>query len=78
MIFGPQAPWPQIQQIAVSESELIYVLDSVGRITIINKDLNNQENGIIFVHKQSLGTRQFFLLSEVSGIFKSNDPVDQV
>eukprot|EP00347_Sterkiella_histriomuscorum_P003375 403364535 len=62
MIFGQQGPLPLIQQVQISPTGLIYVMDTVGRITIINKDLQNDENGVIFVFKKSFGSKQFHIL----------------
>lgn len=41
----------------MSTSGLIFVMDTIGRITIINKDLQTDENGVIFVMKKTIGTK---------------------
>lgn len=64
-------------QVAISESDLIYVLDSIGRVTVINRELNNPEHGVIFVLKKTNGAKKFFLLSELQG-FTVNEPKDSV
>lgn len=36
-------------------------MDVTGRVTIINKDLNNEDHGIIFILKKSLDATGFHL-----------------
>ena len=62
MIFGQQRPLPQIQQVKISKCGLLYVMDTIGRITIINRDLANDEHGVIFILKKTIGTRGFDIL----------------
>jgi hypothetical protein len=44
-----------------ASSDLIFVMDSIGRVTVINKDLANEEHGVIFVLKKSTSATRFFL-----------------
>lgn len=65
------------KQVFVAESGLIFVLDVEGVVTIVNKDLANDKNGIIHVMKnmpcEIIG---FSLLSEKDG-FLPNEPHDK-
>ena len=69
-IFGEQGPWPQLKQVALSESELVYILDSSGRITVLNVD-----RGPILVLKCVSECWKFSLLLHSQG-FIPRDPVD--
>lgn len=58
-IFGQYGPWPEIKEVQIAESELVYILDTLGRLTILNKDLPvatpaavpNALQGVIFTIK---------------------------
>ncbi|CDW79213.1 UNKNOWN [Stylonychia lemnae] len=63
MIFGNKGPQPQIQQIQIAKCGLIYLMDTIGRITVINHELQNDANGVIFIHKKSIGTKRFEILN---------------
>ena len=77
MIYGTNIPLPQIKQVAISSFNLIFVLDSIGRITIINKDLNNGEHGIIFTLKKAYDTQKFFF-PELDVPYQFHEPENSV
>ncbi len=54
----------------------MYVMDSIGRIIVINKDLDNDQHGIIFSFKCTLYSTQFFLLPIDPHLMPQ--PVDQI
>ena len=76
MIFGNSDSIPFISQVAISNEDLIFVLDSQGRVTIINKDLGNEENGIIFVLKKALSTKSIHVPYDIP--YSLPEPVDSV
>ena len=65
---------PDIVRVKIAESELLYLLDSTGKITIINKNLDNGDSGIIFIHKKTQETFDFFLMSVLKGPFVPDEP----
>jgi hypothetical protein len=55
-------------------------LDSAGKVTVVNKDLSNDDHGIIFVLKKQSNyspVRKMFLLAKADG-FQSVEPADSV
>lgn len=52
-IYSPsKSKYVRILKVELDSNNLIYVLDSYGIVTIINKDLGNEESGVIFTLKK--------------------------
>ena len=52
-------------------------MDTIGRITVINHDLQNDANGVIFTHRKSIGTKRFQILN-INGYKPNEVQIDEI